>query len=246
MGWLEDIENFWRRLFEGIFQRGKEQPLHPVQIAKALVRVMLDSRSISVNKVYVPNIYLVYLSPRDFENLSMYKKALASELAEYLRERASAQNYTLVGDIKVLWELDEELPPGGLRVHARMEEQWASPSPEDTLVYPPVKEGVSVPSRRPEFRLLVVEGPDQGRTFVLHEGRQVLGRNPTCEVFLTDDQVSRQHCQIEVEEGKSILTDLGSRNGTLVNGQPVQRALLNPGDHIQVGRTLLQVQVVGQ
>lgn len=207
---------------------------------------MMDHRSVSVNKIYVPNIYLVYLSPRDFENLSMYKKALAAELAEYLKERAAAQNYTLVGDIKVQWELDEELPPGELRVHARMEEQW-SPSPEeDTMIYHPVKDGVSSPSRRQELRLLVLEGPDQGRSFVLHEGRQVLGRNPTCEVFLTDEQVSRQHCQIEVEEGKSILTDLGSRNGTMVNGQPVQRALLNPGDYIQVGRTLLQLQVVSQ
>lgn len=246
MGLLENIENFGRRLFEGIFQRGKEHPLQPVEIAKALARVMLDNRSISVNKVYVPNIYLVYLSPRDFENLSMYKRALASELAEYLRERASAQNYTLVGDIKVHWELDEELPPGELRIHARMEEQWISPSQEDTLIYPPVKEGIPSSSRSPELRLLVLEGPDQGRTFILHEGRQILGRNPTCEVFLTDEQVSRQHCQIEVEEGKSILTDLGSRNGTLVNGQPIQRVLLNPGDHIQVGRTLLQLQVVKQ
>ncbi|MCG0276924.1 MAG: DUF3662 domain-containing protein [Thermanaeromonas sp.] len=246
MGWLENIESWGRRLFEGIFQRGKEHHLQPVEIAKALSRVMMDHRSVSVNKIYVPNIYLVYLSPRDFENLSMYKKALAAELAEYLKERAAAQNYTLVGDIKVQWELDEELPPGELRVHARMEEQWSPSSEEDTMIYHPVKDGVSSPSRRQELRLLVLEGPDQGRSFVLHEGRQVLGRNPTCEVFLTDEQVSRQHCQIEVEEGKSILTDLGSRNGTMVNGQPVQRALLNPGDYIQVGRTLLQLQVVSQ
>lgn len=241
---MENMENFWRRLFEGLFQRGKENQLQPVEIAKKLVQVMRANRSVSVNRVYVPNIYLVHLNLRDYEKLSMYKKALAEELAGYLRERVAARNYTLVGEVRVDWEIDEELAPGELRIHARMEEDWPRESQEDTLIYPAIKNGNPEEKQGPEMRLVVIEGPDLGRSFVLHPGRQVLGRNPTCEIFLTDEQVSRQHCQIEVEADKSIVTDLGSRNGTLVNEQLVKRALLAPGDHIKVGRTVLEVRVV--
>ncbi|MGI9952337.1 DUF3662 and FHA domain-containing protein [Moorellaceae bacterium AZ2] len=244
MSWLERAENFWRRLFEGIFQRGEGPQLQPVEIAKKLVQVMRDNRSVSVNRVYVPNIYLVYLSPRDYENLSMYKNALAEELGEYLRDQVEARNYTLVGEIKVDWEIDEELSPGEVRIHARLEEGRPEAPSEDTLVYPGQIEKDLRENRGGELRLVVIEGPDKGRSFVLHVGKQVLGRNPTCELFLTDEQVSRQHCQIAVEADKSILTDLGSRNGTLVNGQPVKRALLAPGDRVQIGRTVLEVQVV--
>ncbi|HBT46974.1 MAG TPA: hypothetical protein DEA73_03695 [Peptococcaceae bacterium] len=243
MNWLERAETFWRRVFEGMFQRGEGAPLQPVEVAKRLVQAMRDNRSVSVHRVYVPNIYLVYLSPRDYENLSMYKNALAEELAEYLRDQVEARNYTLVGEIRVEWEIDEELPPGELRVHARLEEGPGEKPVGDTLIYAGPR-GKGFPSTSTgELRLLVIEGPDKGRSFVLHPGKQVLGRNPSCELFLTDEQVSRQHCQITLEDDRSILTDLGSRNGTLVNGQPVQRTLLSPGDRIKVGRTVLEVQV---
>ncbi|GFN24014.1 FhaA domain-containing protein [Thermanaeromonas sp. C210] len=244
MNWLERAETFWRRVFEGIFQRGEGSPLQPVEVAKRLVQVMRDNRSVSVNRVYVPNIYLVYLSPRDYENLSMYKNALAEELAEYLRDQVEARSYTLVGEIRVEWEIDEELPPGEMRVHARLEEGRPEKPSEDTLVYLGQTDKGLRENTAGELRLVVVEGPDKGRSFVLHPGKQILGRNPTCELLLTDEQVSRQHCQITIEDNQGILTDLGSRNGTLVNGKPVQRALLAPGDRIQVGRTVLEVQVV--
>ncbi|MGB9660635.1 MAG: FhaA domain-containing protein [Moorellaceae bacterium] len=244
MGWLESMESLGRRFFEGLFRRDKEDRLQPVEIAKKLYQVMLAHRSVSVNRVYVPNVYLVYLPPRDYENLSMYRKALAEELAAYLRERVEAKNYTLVGNLRVEWELDEELPPGELRIHARLEEEWPAEGQEDTLIYPALRNGSRSGKQAPEVCLVVIEGPDQGRSFLLHPGRQVLGRNPACEIVLTDEQVSRQHCLVEVEEDKIIVVDLGSRNGTSVNGEPIKRVLLAPGDRLQLGRTVLEVQVV--
>jgi hypothetical protein len=66
-----------------------------------------------------------------------------------------------------------------------------------------------------------------------------IGRDPRSELVLADDQVSRQHAQIRKEGPGYVLTDLGSKNGTFVNGQRISRCQLRTGDQIRVGNTNL-------
>ncbi|AOQ23572.1 hypothetical protein MTAT_11540 [Moorella thermoacetica] len=251
MDLLEKNEHFWQRLFDGLFRRGGEVALQPVEIAKKLAKVMVARRTISVNNVYVPNVYLVNLSPYDFERLSVFEHSLARELEDYISKKAAEQNYTLVGKPRVEFEVEDELTPGEMRVAARMEEEpetasgnVAGPAAEegDTLIYRAIEEAPG-PPEEPVLKLAVLEGPDAGRTFLLQKGRQVLGRQPACDFVLTDEQVSRRHCQVEESHDRVLVTDLGSRNGTMVNGRRVERAFLKPGDRLQVGRSVLELQV---
>lgn len=250
MDWLEKNEHFWQRLFDGLFRRGGDASLQPVEIAKKLARVMVGRRTVSVNHVYVPNVYLVNLSPVDFERLSVFEHSLARELEDYISKKAAEQNYTLVGKPRVEFEVEDELAPGEMRVAARMEEEpkrdggnvAGAMEEGDTLIYQAV-DGVSEAPEEPVFKLAVLEGPDAGRTFLLQKGRQVLGRQPACDFVLTDEQVSRRHCQVEESHDRVMVTDLGSRNGTIVNGKRVERAFLKPGDRLQVGRSVLELQV---
>ncbi len=85
--------------------------------------------------------------------------------------------------------------------------------------------------------ILLLSGPSAGLRFeVVTEA--TLGRSPSCEIPLEDQKVSRRHAKIVHEDGQTKITDLGSRNGTVVNGEKIEaEAILLPGDRVQVGET---------
>jgi pSer/pThr/pTyr-binding forkhead associated (FHA) protein len=90
-------------------------------------------------------------------------------------------------------------------------------------------------------QLVVIAGPDEGRSFDLDEGQTlVLGRGEKTDTRLKDPQVSRTHCQVEIKGGEVRLVDSGSRSGTMVNGKKVDHYSLKPGDVIQLGGTRLE------
>jgi pSer/pThr/pTyr-binding forkhead associated (FHA) protein len=90
-----------------------------------------------------------------------------------------------------------------------------------------------------------VSGPEPGpdgstqRTFEIATPLIILGRGTDCDLRLVDPGVSRHHAEIRVEDGDVVLVDLGSTNGTFVNGQPVRRVLLSDGTQVTLGRTTL-------
>ena len=67
----------------------------------------------------------------------------------------------------------------------------------------------------------------------------LLGRGTDCDLRLVDPGVSRHHAELRVEDDQVVLVDLGSTNGTLVNGQPVRRVTLTDGTNVTLGRTSL-------
>jgi two-component system, NtrC family, response regulator GlrR len=87
------------------------------------------------------------------------------------------------------------------------------------------------------FRLLVTGGPDAGKAATSAAERAVIGTHETADLVLTDRTVSRFHCDITLSEGKALLRDLGSRNGTLVDGVSVVQAHLRSGSSLTLGRT---------
>ena len=95
------------------------------------------------------------------------------------------------------------------------------------------------------FVLAVVDGPDAGLVVTLDsEGasRTLIGQSPVCTIRLTDPEVSRRHAAIAVDGDRLSLIDLGSTNGTTVNGVTVKEAMLQGGEAIRIGRTVLSVR----
>jgi len=85
----------------------------------------------------------------------------------------------------------------------------------------------------------VIQGPDKGKTFELIEGESTVGRK-NCAVELSDGTISRSHCKLSTKNGKWMLEDLGSANGTFLNGvRVVKPSMVKRGDHIRCGSTLL-------
>ncbi len=97
-----------------------------------------------------------------------------------------------------------------------------------------------------DMQLVVISGPDRGRSFSLTEGQTLLiGRGQASNTQLSDPHVSRVHCQVEIDGGKVRLVHSGGSGGTRVNGRPVDDKELQPGDVIRIGDTELRFQLEG-
>jgi pSer/pThr/pTyr-binding forkhead associated (FHA) protein len=95
--------------------------------------------------------------------------------------------------------------------------------------------------------LLVKRGPNAGSTFLLGKAEVSAGRRPDNDVFLDDVTVSRRHAVFERrEEGSWFVRDVGSLNGTYVNGEQVEETKLAHGDEVQIGRFKLAFFAAGE
>jgi pSer/pThr/pTyr-binding forkhead associated (FHA) protein len=92
--------------------------------------------------------------------------------------------------------------------------------------------------------LFVVDGPDQGRSFALGP-QSVVGRDPTAAINLVDEEISRRHALISVDEARATVEDLGSSNGTFVDGRQItDETELLPGQRMRVGQTIVELRTV--
>ena len=104
-----------------------------------------------------------------------------------------------------------------------------------------VTNAVAARPRAPAAQLRVVDGPERGLELELPPVGVVIGTERSCDVVLTDTFVSRRHCSVAPAPGGFAITDLGSRNGTLIDGVAVGKVIAPPGVVIRLGKTLLQV-----
>jgi pSer/pThr/pTyr-binding forkhead associated (FHA) protein len=116
---------------------------------------------------------------------------------------------------------------------------------DPTVVYVPIQDRADHPLSREEagsvegftgYALVIERGPQTGMTYVLTPGNTTVGRHPESDIFLNDVTISRQHCRFLLGEGKLVVEDSGSTNGTYVNDARVDEAQLRAGDEVVVGR----------
>src|SRR5262245_28816 len=247
---LRGIEQRLERIFEGVFGRAFRTNVQPVELARKLAKEMDEHRSASVRNVYVPNEYTVYLSPGDREQFEGYENSLVSELEEYLSEHAARENYAVLTPPRVVFETDDDLGVGEFGIATRMaqygrragEEAAAEavdvPAPGATIVYKPrtqPTEAASLAELGVEREVPVLRWDGERR--VLDKRRSVLGRSRDADVQIDEPNISRRHAEI-VQEGSAFwLVDLGSTNGTEVDGKRVQRARLDEGSRFTLGET---------
>lgn len=93
----------------------------------------------------------------------------------------------------------------------------------------------TVPECNGLAELTIVRGPSAGERFILDIPEVTIGRDPKCEVFLNDRTVSRRHAHLSLQNGHAFIEDLGSLNGTWVDGAIVSQGELRNGSTLQVG-----------
>lgn len=208
---LKGFERRLERLVEGVFARAFKSSLKPVELGRRLVREMDDQRTVNVQGgVAAPNDFTITLGPEDHEQFVEIEESLTRELSEAARSHAREEGYVFMGPVEVHLNLDPDLGTGSFGLSARF------------------KEGA---------------GGTAGGSLVLADGKRVrlgdgtitIGRAAETEVRLTDTSVSRRHAEVRATGDGWTVVDLGSTNGTKVNGIVVTERKLRDGDVISTG-----------
>ena len=243
MGVLQRFEHRLEGMVEGAFARAFKSELQPVEVASAVQREMDDRAAIvAQGRTLVPNDFVVELADADHQRLEVYADSLGIELATLAREYAREQGYSFVGPVQMRFEGVPELTTGTFRIRSGV---IRGTTVEDGEIRRPASDLPRPPGNLSGKPRLLVSGPDPGsdgstqRTYDLTAPITILGRGTDCDLRLVDPGVSRHHAELRVEDGEVILVDLGSTNGTFVNGQPIRRITLTDGTQVTLGRTTL-------
>jgi hypothetical protein len=253
MSVLRTIESKIEGLFEGVFGRAFRTHVQPIELARKLAKEMDDHRTVSVSRVYVPNEYTIYLSTQDRRQFSGYEESLVGELKEYLAEHARRERYALLTAPNVLVTTDDDLAVGEFGIATRMVAaeaeaggQAVEPVPPELPLEQPQQTMIYRPAAAAEPELDEPPAPPEREVVTLTHGshrhevtspRVVIGRSRGCDIRIPDVNVSRRHAELRQEGAAYWIVDLDSMNGTVVNGQPVERERLRDGDTITLGST---------
>ena len=249
MSVLRNLEAKLADLVEGTFGRVFRSEVRPVELARKLAREMDEHKTVSVSRTYVPNEYVIWLSPDDRERLQSVEGSLVDELSAYLLEHARSEKLSLPSRPQIEFCTDERLSLGEFGIQTRLVRPSEEPGPNaggfaaeqaghgNTMVYStagrirgPVEEAQGT---RPTRALLLAEG----RRHVIPPGGALVGRSRECDVVLADTNVSRRHAEVRPgAAGTWTIADLGSTNGVRVNGRQIAGAeQLTAGDRIALG-----------
>ena len=217
MGVLQRFEQRLEGLVSGVFARTFGGFVEPVEIAAALTREAEDKKAIvAQGRVLVPNSYVVALGPGDIERLGEYDKALRRELAAMVSEAAQERGWSFVGPAEVRFERDDDRSTGTFAVRSTV----VAATGEQQR---PAGTAAKV-ARHPHLLLLAAGPGGVDREVPLDHPSVVIGRGADADIRVVDTGVSRRHAEFRLTSGGVQVVDLGSTNGTRVNGSPVAPA----------------------
>lgn len=220
MSTLERLEAWCANAVERTFAVIFPSALEPAQIARKLA-AMIDR---TPDTGAAAHYYGVRIAPADFARFAAERALLErqwTKMASALRRRAMPGSND---EIRVGLIADERLARGAIRIDAGNE---------------------PIANQRPSaLRVEHGPGPRSRFAFASHAFGSVLmvGRDAECEIVVHDPRVSRRHARLVPGEGAIALEDLGSTNGTWVNGARLDRANLVAGDRLTVGDTTMLVE----
>nr|WP_254259380.1 DUF3662 and FHA domain-containing protein [Leucobacter chinensis] len=220
VGIFDGIERGLERAVNGAFARTFRSGVQPVEISAAIKR-QLDIGAVIVDRdrVITPNRFVVKVSQGDYQKLQSLGETLERELRQVAVKYASKQGYTTLGQIDVQITPDERLRTGVLEIEPESVEghiSWGAALNID------------------------------GKNHELKQGTNVIGRGSDVDVRISDNGASRKHLEIDWNGSEAIARDLGSTNGSKVNGQRFAEAKLTPETVITVGQTHMKFVLLPQ
>ena len=213
---VQGFERRLERMVEGAFGKAFRSGLQPVEVARRLLREMDSNRTLGVRGTVVPNDFTIVLCTEDALRFDDYADVLETELATEARDHARSEDYHFIGPVTVRLVEDPELRKGDLEIEALRKEGNGG------------RVGVLVLT--------------DGQRLPLSDAIFCMGRLPECDLKIDDALASRRHCEIRPEPDGYRLVDLGSLNGTTVNGTKVKEQLLADGDLIGVAAVAIRFE----
>ena len=214
---LHQFEQRLERLVEGVFAKTFRSGVKPVELGRRMTREMDLHRTVGVNGLIAPNHFTVALSPDDNRQFETYAEVLARELSEAVRDHAHDESYSFVGPVHVDLQVDDNLGMGEFLVASEIREAPGGAAAGSLVL-------------------------DDGSRVVVGEDPVAIGRLPECDIVLSDPNVSRRHAEVRRQGTGFVVADLGSTNGTRVNGAGVKERPVADGDVITVGGTKIRFE----
>ena len=210
VGILDSFERGLERAVNGAFARTFRSGLQPVEITAALRRELdTHAHPVARDRILVPNRFTVRMSEGDHIAMTALGDSLTDELTGLLTQYAQEQGYSMVSPPEITLTADDSLAIGMLEVESATE--------RSEIAWQPVLEIA-------------------GRAYPL-TGRVVLGRGSDADITIDDTGISRKHLEISWDGRKAEARDLGSTNGSTLNGERFSRAVLQNDSVLQIGRT---------
>ena len=251
---LARFERLMEQAVEGSLRRVFATTLQPVQLAKAAARAMEEAQVIGLRGAEVPNSYRVRLAPADLARFGEYTATLSRELSRYLSDYADERGLRPVAPPTVELLEDPRLRPGRVRAEARFvdlppalqHEVDAAVEGTRRLRLHDLASATSdvAAQERLDATWWLTDGSGLHYTFESTSGLVRVGRATDNDVAIDNQRVSRYHAQLRWVEGRWLVYDLDSTNGTFVDEQRVGAAhplALRPGAVLRLGDHALHV-----
>jgi hypothetical protein len=248
---LTAIERFFERLFERPTARLFHTHVQPVQIQRRIERAMEAGRRPSATRTMVPNRFVVRLNPADLSAFGEGADSLASALADEALSFARGRRYSLVDRPGIDLVADPSVQPADIQVDGTIvargadagsrgdnpDGRSATPDPSDTAVFQVPAVGV------PHAILRIKEPGREARSMDVNGTELTIGRADDNRLAIRDPGVSRHHGRIVGRRGTLVYADLGSTNGSRVNGERIDEVVLGVGDRLEIGETTMLLEV---
>ena len=212
---LKNVESRLERLFDRTFAKGLRSHVQPIEIAQRIARELDLAARIGPSSTVVPNDVRIFLSAEDTPRFEGFEQTTIDELSASVREHALQEGYDFVGPVAVQIFEDANLAMGQVGIR------------------------VNFVSGRPQPKLVSLSGGQH----TLTERPQTIGRTAECDIMVADPNVSRRHAEIWVTPDGVALRDLGSTNGTIVNGRRIESVLVSPHDEIALGSQVFRIEL---
>jgi len=235
---LNSIEEPLGRTVEGVFKRKSRLRVRPIELGRRLLSEMDHNREVDLKgRRLVPNVFTIKLHPSDRAGFTDVEPALIAELAEAVKHYAKDEGYHLPAEVKITFVEDESQKPGRFTVDTQIDKSAPGDSAWTEERDPVVTSSAVTPSVS-----YLVRG--SGEKIRLSEKAVVIGRQTECDLVIPDSNVSRKHAEVRIMPEGATITDLGSTNGTKVNGVKItaSRVLAN-GDAIEIGPEQVRVEI---
>jgi Protein of unknown function (DUF3662)/FHA domain len=252
MGVAKSIEQRLESLVEGFFAKIFRSGLQPVEVGRRILREMGENKTVSVNRVYVPNDFRVLIGTDDFGRFKQMEAGLQREFSELVIDAAKENRWNLMGMPKIEFVEDERIGKGEYKVEASLTADANSgPAPLVSTREPDesgdnatravssnTADRLGLTGSGAELVVLDDSGQPKDRISIT-DPPITIGRLSSNDVVLSDPNVSRRHAELRLSDGRWVVADLGSTNGTLVNGKVAREHSLSNGDRLSFGTSEL-------
>jgi hypothetical protein len=239
---LDRFEGFFERLMEGSVGRIFRSPIQPSEIGRRLERAMESNQISTVDGIVVPNDYIVYLHPDDMVLFSDFATSLCHQMEDWLIDLADERNYGFIDQVRIQLIGDESIPVRSIVVDAHIVElDGYDPDQQEDIQRTEVYRVVEQTGNIPPKLVRAIRDDGQEQSFMLRKQVTTIGRSASNDIVIEIPEVSRQHARIEYAQGRFKITDLGSTNGTMVNGVRVTSRVIEDHDEIMLGTARLEI-----